>query len=157
MKIVLGLFAVATLAVAQTGTIGTGTRIVVRTSEMIEVMKNEVRVFAGVVETAVSDANGHVAIPRGSRVDLIVKTLSNNDLVLDLQSLTVNGRRYAVETDSVAAGSKQKAGIGKNKRTAEYIGGGALLGTIVGAIAGGGKVPRSARPRGREPERERKS
>jgi len=29
--------------------------------------------------------------------------------------------------------------IGNNKRTGEYVGGGALLGTIVGAIAGGGK------------------
>ena len=36
-------------------------------------------------------------------------------------------------------GNEQRDGIGKNKRTAEYIGGGALLGTIIGAIAGGGK------------------
>jgi hypothetical protein len=30
-------------------------------------------------------------------------------------------------------------GIGKNKRTAETVGGGAALGTIIGAIAGGAK------------------
>ena len=139
MKILLGLFAVTTLAVAQAGTTGTGTRILVRTSEMIEVKKSEGRVFAGAVDTAVRDANGAVAIPRGSRVDLVVRELSNNDLVLDLESLTVNERRYAVATDSVATGSGQKDSIGKNKRTAEYVGGGALLGTIIGAIAGGGK------------------
>ena len=32
-----------------------------------------------------------------------------------------------------------RCGIGKNKRTGEYIGGGAALGTLLGAIAGGGK------------------
>ena len=32
-----------------------------------------------------------------------------------------------------------KDGIGKNGRTGKYVGGGALLGTIIGAIAGGGK------------------
>jgi hypothetical protein len=30
-------------------------------------------------------------------------------------------------------------GIGKNKKTAEMVGGGALLGTVIGAVAGGGK------------------
>ena len=139
MRILLGLFAVTTLAFAQTGTIATGTRILVRTSEMIEARKSAGRVFAGVVDKAVKDANGRVAIPRGSRVNLIVRKLPNSDLALDLESLTVNGRRYAVATDSIATGSGQKDGIGSNKRTAEYIGGGALLGTIIGAIAGGGK------------------
>jgi hypothetical protein len=139
MRILLVLLAVTTLAVAQVGTIGTGTRILVRTSEMIEVKKSEDRVFAGVVDVAVRDANGTVAIPRGAHVDLVVRELSNKDLALDLESLTVSGRRYAVATDSVATGSGQKDGIGSNKRTAEYVGGGALLGTIIGAIAGGGK------------------
>jgi len=32
-----------------------------------------------------------------------------------------------------------KEGVGKNKRTAKYVGGGALAGTLIGAIAGGGK------------------
>ena len=72
-------------------------------------------------------------------MDLVVRVLSNNDLALDLESLTVSGRRYAVAADPVAAGSGQKDGIGSNKRTVEYVGGGALLGTIIGAIAGGGK------------------
>src|SRR4029450_752778 len=42
------------------------------------------------------------------------------------------GRRGDVKTDS-------GTGIGKNKRTAEAVGGGAALGTIIGTIAGGGK------------------
>jgi outer membrane lipoprotein SlyB len=32
-----------------------------------------------------------------------------------------------------------KAGVGANRRTAEYTGGGAAIGAIIGAIAGGGK------------------
>jgi hypothetical protein len=36
-------------------------------------------------------------------------------------------------------GEGQRDSVGKNTRTAEYVGGGALLGTIIGAIAGGGK------------------
>lgn len=32
-----------------------------------------------------------------------------------------------------------EAGLGKNRRTAETVGGGAALGAIIGAIAGGGK------------------
>src|SRR5207244_7207406 len=34
---------------------------------------------------------------------------------------------------------KGTEGLGKNKRTAEMVGGGAVLGTLIGAIAGGGK------------------
>jgi outer membrane lipoprotein SlyB len=34
---------------------------------------------------------------------------------------------------------KSGTGFGMNKRTAEMVGGGAALGTILGAVAGGGK------------------
>jgi hypothetical protein len=42
-----------------------------------------------------------------------------------------------VNTEDVTAGNDK--GIGKNKRTAQMVGGGAVLGTLLGAIAGGGK------------------
>src|SRR4029077_5648236 len=57
--------------------------------------------------------------------------------VLDMQSMTVGGRRYLVSTTDVRADTR--TGIGNNKRTAETVGGGALLGTIIGAMAGGSK------------------
>ena len=56
--------------------------------------------------------------------------------VLDLESVRVNGHRYVVNTEDIQKGEQ---GIGKNKRTGEYVGGGAVLGTLLGAIAGGGK------------------
>jgi len=139
MKKLLGLFALATLAFAQAGTIDTGTSVTVRTSEKINVKKSDGRIFAGVVDQDVRDANNSVAIPKGSQVELTVKQLAKNDLVLDLESVTVGGQRYVVTADDADMGSEQKDGIGKNKRTAEYIGGGAVLGTIIGAIAGGKK------------------
>jgi outer membrane lipoprotein SlyB len=57
--------------------------------------------------------------------------------VLDLASVTVGGRRYRLDATDIQ--KRGKAGLGANRRTAEYTGGGAALGAIIGAIAGGGK------------------
>jgi hypothetical protein len=57
--------------------------------------------------------------------------------VLDLQSISVEGKQYLISTSDVRESGKQ--GLGANKRTAEYTGGAAALGAIIGAIAGGGK------------------
>jgi hypothetical protein len=92
-----------------------------------------------VVNQDVTDASGNVAIPRGSSAELIVRKASNKDLTLDLESVTVNGQRYTVNADASRLSGGQRDGIGKNKRTGEFIGGGAALGAIIGAIAGGGK------------------
>lgn len=139
MKTVLGLIALATLGVAQVRTIGEGTNIPVRTNEAIDAKKSDGRVYTGVVAENVTDVLNNVAIPKGSNVELIVKKASNKELTLDLESVTVNGQRYAVTADASRLSSEQRDGVGKNKRTAEYIGGGAALGAIIGAIAGGGK------------------
>ena len=140
MTRLLGIFTAAALAlVAQAATIGTNTIISVRTSEEINVKKNDGQVFSGVVDQNVMDANGKVAVPKGSSAELMVKRLSDNQLVIDLESVTVSGQRYAVTADSASMPSERKDGLGKNKRTGKYVGGGAVLGTIIGAIAGGGK------------------
>jgi hypothetical protein len=114
-----------------------GTIATIRTGETIDVDRSDGRVFAGEVDEDVRGETGRVAIPRGSRVELMVKEAPDRDLILDLESVTVNGQRYAIDanTDRVEAPD----GLGKNQRTGEYVGGGALLGTIIGAIAGGGK------------------
>jgi hypothetical protein len=103
------------------------------------VSKSDGQVFSRIVEQNVMDRNGNIAIPRGSNAELIVKRLSDNQLMLDLESVTVNGQRYAVTADAATMSSERKDSLGKNKRTAKYVGGGALIGTIIGAIAGGGK------------------
>jgi len=141
MKQVLGVLAFAALALGQGRTIGTGTTITVRTNEMIETKKSDGRLYSGVVDQDVMDANNNIAIPKGSSVELVVKRAAedNDDLVLDLDSVTVNGQRYGLATDESRLSGEQRDGIGKNKRTAEYVGGGAAIGAIIGAIAGGGK------------------
>jgi hypothetical protein len=120
-----------------------GTSISVRTDEDIDSRNAaEGRTFSAGIVQDVLDTNGSVVIPRGSRATLIVRrvseggTLTSGSYILDLESIRVNGRRYVVNTEDVRAG---ESGIGKNRRTAEYVGGGAVLGTLLGAIAGGGK------------------
>jgi hypothetical protein len=44
-----------------------------------------------------------------------------------------------VQAGDTAATSGKHGGIGANKRTGKFVGGGAVAGTIIGAIAGGGK------------------
>lgn len=55
-------------------------------------------------------------------------------LRISLDAITVNGKRYPIQTTSVA-----RSESGKGKRTAVLAGGGAGLGAIIGGIAGGGK------------------
>lgn len=124
--------------------VSAGTEIQVRTDQAINVKKNTTgATYPGSVANDVLDENGSVAIPRGSRAQLRVVPISNgnnNDLTLDLASVTVNGQRYAIQSQSTSALSSSKhGGVGANKRTAEYGGGGALAGTLIGALAGGGK------------------
>lgn len=127
-------------------TIAAGVSIPVRTSEMIDAKTADGRIFTGVVDEDVRDLDGRVAIPRGSTAELMVKR-DGNDLSIDLESLTVSGRRYAVDADVNPVGTsgvsqtiENGAGtIGANKDTAIHVGGGALLGTVIGAITGGAK------------------
>jgi hypothetical protein len=117
--------------------IETGTVVPVRTNERITSDRVDGRIFTGVVDRDVIGGNGAVAIPRGSNVELIVRAARDGDLILDLESVTVDGQRYAVnaQADRVEA----KDGIGANGRTGRYVGGGAVLGAILGAAVGGGK------------------
>lgn len=123
--------------------IPSGTQISVRTNEAIDSKTaSPGQTFSAVISQAVRDEDGNTAIPRGSSAALVVKQagagkIHANNLVLDMQSITVGGRSYDVETASIA--EKGKEGVGANKRTAKYAGGGAALGAIIGAIAGGGK------------------
>jgi hypothetical protein len=125
-------------------TLPAGTEIQVRTSQAIDSESAaEGRTYAAVIERDVTDSTGAVVVPRGSEVELAVKqttdagTVREAEVVLDLRSVTISGKRYLLETAPVEQSARE--GIGKNRRTAEMVGGGAALGSVIGAIAGGGK------------------
>jgi hypothetical protein len=119
------------------------TMLKVRTSEPIDVKTADGLVFKGTIDEDVLDRNGEVAVPVGSTVEMLARK-NGDEMTLDLESVTVNGQRYAVlaDTSTIGTSGQLESGartIGANKDTATYVGGGALLGTIIGAIAGGGK------------------
>ena len=122
-----------------------GTQVSVRTEDTIDSGKAaEGQTYAAEVTDDVLDANGDVVIPRGSNAQIVIRSASKggrirgaSDLVLDLQSISVEGQEYMVSTADLQ--EKGRQGIGANKRTGEFTGGGAALGAIIGAIAGGGK------------------
>ncbi len=125
---------------AQPDTVPAGTNITVRTNESIDIRNaSDGRVYTGVVDQDVRDREGDVVIPRGADAELIGRNIARDEVALDLESVNVGGRRYIVTAADESYSGSRKEGIGKNQRTAKYVGGGALLGTIIGAIAGGGK------------------
>jgi hypothetical protein len=120
--------------------INPGTFITVRTTQSIASDRTDGRMFSAVVDEDVWDDYKRLSapvIPRGSRVDLVVRTARDGDLVLDMDSIYAHGQRYQVN----AAPERIESDNGRHNdnNTAAYAGGGALLGTIIGAIAGGGK------------------
>lgn len=119
---------------AQTTTIPSGTEIKVRTDEQITATTaNAGQHYSGTVSQAVMNSNGAVVIPQGSPAQLTA--VQNGDKVsLDLNSVTVDGRLYNIQSSSYKPGT-----LGANSTTAKYVGGGALAGTLIGALAGGGK------------------
>ena len=130
---------------ARTFELPAGTELPVRANETIDSAKAaEGQGFAAEVSKDVLNSAGTVVIPKGSQARLVIVSASQggtirgaSDLVLDLSSVTVGGRRYQLEAANVA--QRGKEGVGANKRTATYTGGGAAVGAIIGAIAGGGK------------------
>ena len=134
----LGL-APAAVTQAHKAAIPAGTIIRVRTSETIDAGNAATgRVFHGVVADDAAASNGHVAIPKGSPAEVMVRNVSKHQVTLELASVTVGGTRYTVLSSQETIHGTKKPGVGKNKRTAKFLGGGAAAGTVVGAIAGGG-------------------
>jgi hypothetical protein len=117
-----------------------GTEVVVRTNERIYARnKTEGQTYSAQIEEHVRDRDGSIVIPRGSNASLVIRRVENDgDLILDMESITVEGLRYRVSTTDEEL-DNQRQGIGGNRRTGEFVGGGAVLGAIIGAIAGGGK------------------
>ncbi|HEV8525050.1 MAG TPA: DUF3395 domain-containing protein [Terriglobales bacterium] len=119
-------------------TIPSGTQLSIRTNEVIDSNTATAgQKFSAVMEADVRDGSGAVAIPRGSDVELVIRSTAGSDLVLDIDSVIARGQRYLVSTGDLEQQGGQ--GIGANRRTAVMVGGGAALGALIGAIVGGGK------------------
>jgi hypothetical protein len=119
----------------------TGTKLVIRMIDGVDSERNSIgQTFAASLDQPVL-IDGNAVIPRGT--DVIVKLVDDKEsgkltgrttLTLDLMSVKVNGRMVDVNTETVTEESSSRGA-----RTAKVVGGTALLGTIIGAAAGGGK------------------
>jgi hypothetical protein len=134
-----------TAAAAGTGKIiPVGTEITIRTNESVNSKdSNTGQLHSATVSEDVSDVSGNIAIPAGTPAKLVVRDITTGgavhspELVLDLFSISINGKEYRVDTADVDVNSKK--GVGANRRTAEFGGGGAAIGALLGGIFGGGK------------------
>jgi hypothetical protein len=107
-----------------------GTLIPVRVNDSIDVDKGDNRVYTGTVDADVRGDSGRIIVPRGADVELMVRYSPDNDLNLDLESIVVNGYRYAVKTDEKHIEAQRDN---------------SLVGSIVGAINGGEARGRAVR------------
>jgi hypothetical protein len=122
-----------------------GTELSVQTNETIDgSTAADGQTFDANVTESVRDTDGKVVIPAGAKAQVIIKSLTQggkirgqSDLVLDLSAVSIDGRQYALSTSDLE--KQGRAGLGKNTRSAEFLGGGAAIGGIVGALLGGGK------------------
>ena len=138
--LILALLFLGVAAFAQlTRTLPEGTEIKVRTDTAIPAKPAAGATYTATVREDVLDKSGAVAIPRGARAKLAAEsTADKKDTNLDLRSVTINGRSYVLTTGGSSKGSTP-GGLGANKRTAKYVGGGAAIGAVLGALLGGGK------------------
>lgn len=121
-----------------------GARVVIRSDEAIDSKTSTPgQLYAATIVGNVDDARGGIGIPAGSRAHLVVRNVSRGgatgtpEVVLDLFSVDVQGKNYRVVSSNVY--EKGPEGIGANKRTLEFAGGGGGLGALLGGIFGGGK------------------
>jgi hypothetical protein len=119
-----------------------GTVIPVRLQDSIDVEQRDNRVYTGIVDQDVRGQNGRLAIPRGSTAELIVRVAPDNDLILDFESVVVNGQRYAIKTEPNRVQSDRDNSLV-----------GAIVGAINGGAAAGPNRSDSARLRGNFPFR----
>jgi hypothetical protein len=122
-------------------TINSGTTISVRLNEPIDTSRNRVGdSFNGTLDSPIY-SDGELAVPAGAGVQGRIVEVQDagrfsgrSQLALELSSLSVNGRRYDLQTNQYT-----QQGNSQGSRTAKTVGAGAGIGALIGAIAGGGK------------------
>jgi BON domain len=122
-------------------TVPAGTQVTIRLNEPLDTERNQVGDTFHAALGAPIVVDSETVIPSGADVvGRVVDVKSagrfagNSVLTLELNSLSVNGKTYNIQTNQW---SRQGKGEGKN--TAVKAGGGAAIGAIIGGLAGGGK------------------
>ena len=122
-------------------TVPSGTIVTIRTIDPIDSRSNRPgEEFSASVEAPIV-VGDRVVVPRGSdaRVRLVnAKSAGSmtgrSELQVELISVTINGKPYPTES-----GYYELHGASRGTRTAETVGGGAVLGALIGGILGHGK------------------
>ena len=122
-------------------TIPSGTFFSVRMIDSVDSARSQTGdEFAATLDVPVV-VSDRVVVPRHSdaRVRLVQATSAGrlsgrSELKVELVSVTAGGRTYPLQTDYY-----DQAGASRSTRTAETVGGGAVLGALIGAIAGRGR------------------
>jgi len=122
-------------------TIPAGTQMTVRLNDALDTERNQVgdsfHATLGspiVIDDETVLPSGADVVGRVVDVKSAGRFAGSSALTLELNSLSVNGKTYNIQTNQW---SRQGKGEGKN--TAVKAGGGAAVGAIIGALAGGGK------------------
>lgn len=122
-------------------TIDSGTTLSIRMIDPIDSDRNQIGDrFHATLDTPIS-VSDQVVLPAGADIEGRVAELrtaghftGQSQIALELTTLSVNGRRYNVQTDQYS-----REGSSRGKNTAAKVGGGAAVGAILGGILGGGK------------------
>jgi hypothetical protein len=124
--------------------IPSGSDLSVRTNENINSTNSyQGQTYSATITEDVLDTAGGVAIAAGSAAQLLVRNTSTGgavhspEVVLDLYSVTLGNKQYTVVTSDLDESNRK--GVGANRRTAEFLGGGSALGALMGGLFGGGK------------------
>ena len=132
---------VCPLATAGGPSLFPGDKIAVRLSDAVNTGRNRTGDrFTAVVDHNV-EVNGLVALPKGAVVQGVLKNVVSSgrlhrrsEVTLEIETVEIAGKRQVVDVEpQTRLGEDHKGHDGK------YIGGGALFGMVVGALAGGGK------------------
>jgi len=123
-------------------TLAAGSTLTVRMIDSIDSTRDPVgKTFRASLDEPVVDPNGNTMVPRG--VDAVVKLIDDKEagkiagrtvLTLSLVSVSVNGQPVDINTSNVTEQSGSRTA-----RSGKVIGGTAVAGAIIGALAGGGK------------------
>ena len=127
-KVLFGLCLVlSSITGIRAETIAAGATLSVRTNDTIDARDTgKGRVYSGVLDRDVFDDDNRLVIARGSDVELMVRDIGHHSVALDLDAVVVHGQRYSVVSYDVTRTGDEKDGVGANRRTGKFVGGGAF-------------------------------